>query len=114
MKPLHQKQAYVQTDPIEEKHSDKENKQGEKCLGAGGTVTQIRQDAPAGDYIDQIFEDFTELHGDRCFGDDGACDRRNRHTLQVFRLQSSDSRKGKDTKENIRPQFWHGISGRLS
>src|SRR5262249_47172621 len=24
------------------------------------------------DYVDLLFEDFTELHGDRCFGDDRA------------------------------------------
>ncbi|MEG0116011.1 MAG: acetyl-CoA carboxylase carboxyl transferase subunit alpha, partial [Hydrogenoanaerobacterium sp.] len=26
----------------------------------------------AKDYIDLIFTDFTELHGDRCYGDDAA------------------------------------------
>lgn len=56
------------------------------------------------DYIQEIFTDFTELHGDRCFGDDPAliCG------LAKFNGQSvmvMGHQKGKDTKESIRRNF---------
>jgi acetyl-CoA carboxylase carboxyl transferase subunit alpha len=56
------------------------------------------------DYIQNLFTDFTELHGDRCFGDDPAlvCG------LAKFNGQSvmvMGHQKGKDTKESIRRNF---------
>jgi acetyl-CoA carboxylase carboxyl transferase subunit alpha len=56
------------------------------------------------DYVQNIFTDFQELHGDRCFGDDPA---------MVCGLAKFDGRsvmlighqKGKDTKESIRRNF---------
>jgi acetyl-CoA carboxylase carboxyl transferase subunit alpha len=56
------------------------------------------------DYVQEIFTDFTELHGDRCFGDDPAlvCG------LAKFNGQSvmvMGHQKGKDTKESIRRNF---------
>ena len=50
---------------------DKENKK-EKSAWERVELSRSPARCTAGDYIDQIFEDFTELHGDRCFGDDGA------------------------------------------
>lgn len=60
------KASIFQTDPIEEKHSDKENKK-EKSAWERVELSRSPARCTAGDYIDQIFEDFTELHGDRCF-----------------------------------------------
>ncbi len=56
------------------------------------------------DYVANIFTDFVELHGDRCFGDDPAliCG------LAKFNGQSvmvMGHQKGKDTKESIRRNF---------
>ena len=65
------KASMFQADPIEEKNSDKENKK-EKSAWERVELSRSPARCTAGDYIDQIFEDFTELHGDRCFGDDGA------------------------------------------
>ncbi|WP_424237304.1 acetyl-CoA carboxylase carboxyltransferase subunit alpha [Bhargavaea ginsengi] len=56
------------------------------------------------DYIDYLFEDFIELHGDRSYGDDAAI---------VGGVASFDGtpvtvighQRGKDTKENIRRNF---------
>lgn len=56
------------------------------------------------DYIEYIFDDFMELHGDRCFGDDGAivggiaC--YNEIPITVIGEQ-----KGRNTKENIQRNF---------
>ena len=58
----------------------------------------------AGDYIDQIFEDFTELHGDRCFGDDGAVIG-GIATLSGIPVTVIGQQKGKNTRENIRCNF---------
>jgi acetyl-CoA carboxylase carboxyl transferase subunit alpha len=56
------------------------------------------------DYIQQIFEDFTELHGDRTLGDDPAlvCGLATfgEHSVMVLAQQ-----KGRDTKENIQRNF---------
>ncbi len=56
------------------------------------------------DYIDELFEDFIQLHGDRTFGDDEAI---------VGGIASFDSlpitvighQRGRDTKENVRRNF---------
>src|SRR3954471_11378310 len=56
------------------------------------------------DYLQNIFTDFVELHGDRCFGDDPAliCGlaRFDGRSVMVMGHQ-----KGKDTKESIRRNF---------
>ena len=69
------KASMFQADPIEEKNSDKENKK-EKSAWERVELSRSPARCTAGDYIDQIFEDFTPH-------------------FQVFRLQSSDSRRGK-------------------
>ncbi len=56
------------------------------------------------DYIDRIFTDFQELHGDRAFSDDhalvGGLARLDGTPVMVMGQQ-----KGRDTKENIRRNF---------
>ncbi|NCU18080.1 acetyl-CoA carboxylase carboxyl transferase subunit alpha [Pallidibacillus pasinlerensis] len=56
------------------------------------------------DYVEQIFEDFFELHGDRVFGDDeaivGGIAKYKGRPVTVIGHQ-----RGKDTKENIRRNF---------
>jgi len=56
------------------------------------------------DYIDRIFTDFQELHGDRVFGDDhaliGGTARLDGMPVMIIGHQ-----KGRDTKENIRRNF---------
>lgn len=56
------------------------------------------------DYIERIFDEFTELHGDRCFGDDPAIvagtARLDNRPVMVITQQ-----KGRDTKDKIRRNF---------
>jgi len=56
------------------------------------------------DYIERIFEDFLELHGDRCFADDpaivGGVARLDGRPVMVIGHQ-----KGRDTKEKVRRNF---------
>jgi len=56
------------------------------------------------DYIERIFEDFRELHGDRCFSDDsaivGGLARLDGRPIMVIGHQ-----KGRDTKEKVRRNF---------
>ncbi len=56
------------------------------------------------DYIERIFDDFIELHGDRCFKDDpaivGGIASLNGKSVTVIGHQ-----KGRDTKENIHRNF---------
>ena len=64
-----------------------------------------RTDRPtAEDYIVGLFEDFLELHGDRCFGDDGAImgGIASFHGMPVTVIGQV---KGKSTKENKRRNF---------
>ena len=97
------KASIFQTDPIEEKHSDKENKK-EKSAWERVELSRSPARCTAGDYIDQIFEDFTELHGDRCFGDDGAVIG-GIATLSGIPVTVIGQQKGKNTRENIRCNF---------
>ena len=56
------------------------------------------------DYISLLFENFIELHGDRCFGDDEAIV----GGIAEFKGQPVTiigHQRGKDTKENIRRNF---------
>src|SRR3972149_2794887 len=56
------------------------------------------------DYIERIFTDFTELHGDRCFADDpaivGGLARLDGRAVMVIGHQ-----KGRDTKEKLKRNF---------
>jgi len=56
------------------------------------------------DYVERIFSDFQELHGDRCYADDAAIvaglARLEQRTVMVIGQQ-----KGKDTAENLRRNF---------
>lgn len=56
------------------------------------------------DYIEALFPDFLELHGDRCFGDDGACQGglASFHGIPVTILAQS---KGKSLEENMKRNF---------
>jgi len=56
------------------------------------------------DYAKRLFEDFTELHGDRHFGDDGAivCGIARYHGVPVAVV---GQQKGRDTKEKLHRNF---------
>ncbi|MGX8835094.1 acetyl-CoA carboxylase carboxyltransferase subunit alpha [Amedibacillus sp. YH-ame6] len=58
----------------------------------------------ASDYIEALFPDFIELHGDRAFGDDGACQGglASFHGIGVTVLAQS---KGKTLEENMKRNF---------
>lgn len=58
----------------------------------------------ASDYIEALFDDFIEFHGDRFFGDDGACQGgiASFHGLPVTVLAQS---KGKSLEENVKRNF---------
>jgi acetyl-CoA carboxylase carboxyl transferase subunit alpha len=56
------------------------------------------------DYVERIADDFIELHGDRCFGDDtavvgGLATIEGRHVMLV------GHQKGRDTNENVQRNF---------
>ena len=56
------------------------------------------------DYINQIFDEFIELHGDRCYGDDKAM------VCGLGRIENQNytiiaEQKGRNTKENIERNF---------
>ena len=56
------------------------------------------------DYIENVFDDFVEIHGDRLFGDDGATiagfAKLDGHSVAVIGQQ-----KGRNTEENIKYNF---------
>lgn len=56
------------------------------------------------DYIEQVFTDFVELHGDRLFGDDKAMPG-GLATLAATRCVVIGHQKGRDTKENLKRNF---------
>ncbi|MHB9003285.1 MAG: acetyl-CoA carboxylase carboxyltransferase subunit alpha [Coriobacteriia bacterium] len=56
------------------------------------------------DYVERLFDDVIELHGDRLYGDDEAMFA-GLGTLQGRRIAFLGHRKGKTTKENIRRNF---------
>lgn len=64
-----------------------------------------RSDRPTAlDYINRLFDDFTELHGDRCFRDDGAII----GGISMFHgvpVTVIGQQKGRSTKENIKRNF---------
>jgi acetyl-CoA carboxylase carboxyl transferase subunit alpha len=67
-------------------------------------VARLVQRPFALDYLNLAFTDFTELHGDRLFGDDHAmpC---GLACLGKYRCVVVSHQKGRDTKENIRRNF---------
>ncbi|MDF1752994.1 MAG: acetyl-CoA carboxylase carboxyltransferase subunit alpha [Verrucomicrobiales bacterium] len=56
------------------------------------------------DYVREAFDDFTELHGDRHFGDDEAMPGGLAY-LEGRRVVIMGHQKGRDTKENLRRNF---------
>ncbi len=64
------------------------------------------------DYINSIFTDFNELHGDRMFGDDAAliCGiaKIDEHNFMFIGHQ-----KGRDAKEKVKTKFWNAKARRL-
>ncbi len=56
------------------------------------------------DYLETTFADFSELHGDRLFGDDRAVVG-GFARLEAHRVMAIGTQKGRDTKENIRRNF---------
>lgn len=67
-------------------------------------LARLKERPTAEDYIEKIFDDFIELHGDRLFGDDasivGGIARLNDIPVTVIGEQ-----KGRNTKENIKRNF---------
>lgn len=64
-----------------------------------------KSDRPvASDYIDSIFDNFIEFHGDRYFGDDGAIIG-GIATIDGIPVTVIGQQKGKTTKENIKRNF---------
>lgn len=103
---------------VEMKKSKKQQKNfkiekpDQKTLKPGDRV-QIsrRNDRPvAGHYIEALFQDFIELHGDRYFADDPAI------VGGINSRKSSDSHcpgEGTEYKREYRTQFWYAVTGRL-
>ena len=56
------------------------------------------------DFIDRLFTDFSEIHGDRAYGDDEAiaCGMARFHGQEVLVI---GNRKGGTTKERVRRNF---------
>lgn len=82
---------------------------GEKVSSGSGAWKRVqasrRADRPVGsDYIDMLFTDFTELHGDRLYADDRAVigGIARFHGIPVTVIAQE---KGKDTKDNISRNF---------
>ena len=83
---------------------------GRRSLDSGKTAWDTvllsrKSDRPvATDYINAIFEDFMEFHGDRYFGDDGAIVG-GIATFRGMPVTVIGQQKGKNTKENIKRNF---------
>ena len=84
----------------------KVEKQEESFVDAWSRVLVSRMDKrPTGlDYINVLFDDFIELHGDRCYGDDGAIVGGIGwfHNIPVTVIAQQ---KGKNVKDNIKRNF---------
>ena len=61
------------------------------------------------DYIERIFTDFSEIHGDRGFGDDAAiiCGMARFHGDEVLVVATQ---KGRDMKQRVYREFRHATS----
>lgn len=68
------------------------------------TIARKVERPTALDYIDNIFDDFIELHGDRLFGDDPAIVG-GLATINGISVTVIGEQKGRDTKENIKRNF---------
>ncbi len=104
-----QKQAELKIEQRAEPGSEQRaerRRQRYQRIGVWDRVLRSRdKDRPVGsDYLEELFEDFYELHGDRCFGDDlavmGGIARFEGRPVTVIAQE-----KGKDTKENILHHF---------
>ncbi|MDO4265269.1 MAG: acetyl-CoA carboxylase carboxyltransferase subunit alpha [Eubacteriales bacterium] len=83
-----------------------QKKGAEKMLSAWERV-QLSRDAKrpkALDYIERIFDSFTELHGDRCYGDDGAI---VGGLAELFGMPVTviAEQKGRSMRENLQRNF---------
>ena len=70
-----------------------------------------RKDRPVGsDYIDALFTDFVEFHGDRYFADDKAIigGVARFHGTPVTVIAQA---KGRNTKEKYRKKLWYATAG---
>lgn len=96
----------METGTVEKAPAVSEEWEGTKSVSAWERVLASRKkDRPVGkDYIDRLFTDFTELHGDRYFADDKAIigGIARFHGMPVTVLAQE---KGRDTKENIQRNF---------
>ena len=77
-----------------------------KQLDAWDTVYLARHPKrpKAADYIRALFPDFMELHGDRCYGDDAAC-QGGIATFQGRSVTVLAQSKGKTLEENMKRSF---------
>lgn len=99
---LHHKVTYKETEVLSEEKGVVEN---EVASSWDRVLISRMKDRPIGtDYIAQIFEDFTEFHGDRYFGDDAAI---IGGVARFFETPVTviAQIKGKDTKDNIKRNF---------
>ncbi|MEE1197438.1 MAG: acetyl-CoA carboxylase carboxyltransferase subunit alpha [Lachnospiraceae bacterium] len=96
----------IQADSEEQKNPDKAAKIQARNMTAWDRVQISRKnDRPVGsDYIESIFEDFIEFHGDRYYGDDPAIigGIASYHGRPVTVIAQA---KGSNTKENIERNF---------
>lgn len=67
-------------------------------------LARLAERPGAVDYIQAIFPDFLELHGDRCFGDDPSIVG-GLATLEGRPVTVIGNRKGRDAKENLQYNF---------
>ena len=65
------------------------------------------------DYIQRLFTDFQELHGDRAFGDDHAIVA-GMAWFEGSPVMVVGQQKGRDTKQKLFPQFRHAEARGLS
>ena len=86
-----------------EKHHKKQDACGKTPWDT--VLLSRKSDRPvATDYIDMIFDDFMEFHGDRYFGDDGAIVG-GIATFHGIPVTVIGQQKGKNTKDNIKCNF---------
>lgn len=79
-------------------------KDNDKSAWETVTLSRKANRPVASDYIQAIFDDFIELHGDRYYGDDGAVIG-GIATFKGMPVTVIGQQKGKNTKENIKRNF---------
>ena len=85
--------------------SDRNQNQNEKKSAWDRVLVSRKKDRPVGtEYIEDLFSDFTELHGDRYFGDDPAIvgGIARFHGMPVTVIAQE---KGRNTRENVMRNF---------